>query len=504
LSVIKRIASGSLASWMSIFVTLLIQVGLVPLYLKYLGHDIYGLWLVIQSIATLLTILDKSFQNYLGYEFLKFGPKNVTKISKLMSSGIALALVTGFVQLLIVVIFDFYDFSQSLFKNTNLNLVVFEDAETALYLLSFGWLVSGNIGGILTRGLQPFGYYPRMAWWSVVNVLFVNILPAITLFFYPSILVLAISMASSTIILNSFLYIDIFKLFKKVQIKLVTPSFKIAFNSFKLSLVLTVANLFISLRQEGVRLILAPLAGSGGLVSFTTTRTGANVALKGLNTITSPLLPELMGFLRNKDQQRADISYSLIWIILIYLMIPAVLILQFVMPFVFEIWTLGKVEFSPILFALLSLSVLIYATAQPAISINQGSNNLKAQITATAITALVVLLFMYLLIPKIGIIGAGVALVFGEVADIVLYTLSAIKWLKKNNLTWPVKTYFIVVRALVVGSILLFLLVFNFKYNLILFFVFALIYMFYAIKFYNSLPILGKNRINSILDKFLK
>jgi O-antigen/teichoic acid export membrane protein len=195
------------------------------------------------------------------------------------------------------------------------------------------------------------------------------------------------------------------------------------------------------MRQQGVRLVLAPLTGATGLATFATMRTGANVALQGLNTIINPLLPDLMRFLHDRDQKRSEAAFATIWIVVIVLLAPGVVILQvFIQPF-FIFWTQGKISFDPLLFALLSLGVLIYAIVQPAMAVVIGNNLTRLQLALAAMAAAVLFALLFILVPAVGILGAAIALLAAEIAAAVGYKISAVRWLKQNNLAWPDRAF---------------------------------------------------------------
>ena len=502
MSIIRRIISGSLASWSSLLFTLIIQISLVPLYLVSWDKDTYALWIAILSLSSILTILDKTFQNYLGNEFLILGNSQKLKLSKLLSSGIFVAFNSGFLQIIITILFDYFNFSRFLVSDSNLSFKDFEEAESAIVIFSFSWFLTGNLCGILTRSLIPFGYYSRIAWWSFFNLTLTNLLPLLALFFTKRLIFIAIFMSMGSILFDILIFNDVFKIIKNLKIRFRKPSIKISIKIVKSSLVLTVSNLLISLRQEGLRLILAPLFGSKVLVSFTTTRTGANLALQGLNTISNPILPELMNFLKVKNQEKSEIMLATIWTILIFVLTPAVIILQFIMPSVFEIWTLGKIEYNSILFALLSFGVLIFALAQPAISITKGNNDIKSQLFISIISTAVVIITMLIFVSLLGLVGAGISIVCGELIGLFLYQISAIKWLKANNLNWPSKTYNFAFYSLIIALMILLMVVYSTPLNSILIILLLVIYILNAIKFYVSLPYLLREKF--MLSKLLK
>jgi len=353
-------------------------------------------------------------------------------------SGIEVALVVGLIQVLVVGGLVYTGLFKVLLDNAaHLGNDLIEQAGAVLFINCIAWLLSGSIGGIFTRVLTAFDYYPRLSWWGVLIISVKAIAPAVAVVMGASLLTVGITLAVATIIVNSLLFTDIFHLLQKEDLFFKKTSFRIGWRNFLKSLGVSGRNLLENLRVGGVRIILAPLTGSVGLVTFSTIRTGANFAMQGLHTITNPLMPELMKFLRHRDQERSETAFGTIWVIVIAIMAPAVVLLQaFIQP-LFSIWTNGKVVFDPFLFAILSLSVLVYAIAQPAISIVTGNNLLKTQLLLSAIAAIIVIGGMFTLVPIMGIRGAGAALLAAEIVVAKAYKISASAWLKDHELVWP-------------------------------------------------------------------
>jgi len=135
------------------------------------------------------------------------------------------------------------------------------------------------------------------------------------------------------------------------------------------SQMLTLEKLVDFLRQQGIRLMLAPLVGTAAVAIFATTRTGANLALQGLSTVTGPLMPELMRFLSRREQEKTELAFGIVWVPLILAMCPGVIVLQIVVSPLFVIWTRGKVEFDPLLFAFFSMSIIVSAAVPLALAL---------------------------------------------------------------------------------------------------------------------------------------
>lgn len=445
---------------MRILITMGFQIALVPLYLNYWSVETYGVWLAIQALVAIMTMLDMGHQTFLGYEFLRFGRRKQNVLSKYLWSGVLIGSGIGALQILLILVLVFTGTLAHLLDNTNtLNADVIDAAGKVLIMQGAVWLISSSVGGLFVRVLEPFGYYPRMAWWGVYLALTVNLAPAIAVAFGADLLVTGIVAACGTIAFNIPEYIDMFYLMRKEKIKYTTPSLKLGYRNFLRSAAIAGKLLLENARQQGVRIVLAPLSGAAGLAAFSTMRTGANAALQGLNTITNPLMPDLMRFLHDRDQMRSESAFSTVWAVVVVLMAPAVVILQALVEPLFSLWTNGQIPFDPKLFAMLSLGVLVYAVVQPAMAVVLGNNLIKEQLLLSILAAVTVVGGMFILVPTIGILGAGIALFAAEVVAGIGYAYFAIRWLRQNSLVWPRQTFFTAIISVVTAGATMFAMI---------------------------------------------
>lgn len=501
MSASSRLISGTAAAWAQIGITLITQVALVPLYLSYWDVKTYGLWLAILSLAGLLTAVDMGYQEYLGYEFLRIGKKDRRTLSKYLSSGIFVGLLLGAMQLLLItgiVVFGSLPlFFDELAKPAHKSLLF--DAGLVLLMQGAAWLICGSIGGILTRSLSTFGYHPRMAWWGVLSSSLMNFAPAVMVVFGADLLKTGITVAVVRILADIPLYIDMLRLLHKEKIYFVRPSVKLGWTIFLKSIILSVTSLLENFRQQGARVLLTPFAGAAGLAAFSTMRTGSNVAMQGLHTVTYPLMPELMRFLHNRDQARSEMAFGTVWIVTVMFLAPAVVGLQSFVEPLYTTWTRGQITFDPWLFAILSLSVLVYATAQPAISVVRGNNLLKPQITISAICAVITLTGIYLLVPILGILGAGISLLTAEITANIAYRSIAKRWLAQNGLLWPKQSFLITVTSVwIAAAAMSSMIVFNsYKWYILALFISLLYYN--SRRYWLSLPSASSSRAMNLI-----
>lgn len=501
MSVSARLLSGTVASWAIIGITMITQVLLVPLYLSYWSVTTYGLWLAAISFSGLLNSLDLGYQEYLAYEFLKIGKEDKIKFSKYLSSGVLFGVLLGIMQILIVIILYFFNIVELVLKGSKfiVDSAGIHDVFIILFLQSSIWLVCGSVGGLLNRALSTFGYYPRMAWWAVFSCVFLNLAPAIAVFLGADLMHTGITMAVARIATDIPVYIDMIRLLKKEKITIVFPSIKLGWTNFLQSIYLSVTGLFDNIRQQGARLFLTPFIGSAGLAAFSTMRTGSNVALQGLRTIINPLMPELMVFLHKRDQERTEMAFGTVWIVAIAILAPALIIIQsFIQP-LYIAWTRGKIPFNPWLFATLSIGILVYAISQPAVSILRGNNLLRPQLIISAMSAIITLIGIVVLVPKFGILGAGISLLIAEVAACIAFKKIAQDWLISQNLIWPWHAYQISLTSLCIAALSIAIMIIIPNQHWLIIIVSLCIMIWNIGRYWSVLPTMATDRAKNIV-----
>lgn len=505
MSTAKRLISGSIASWIRIGVTMVSQIVLVPVYLTYWKIEVYATWLAIQALIAVLSTLDIGHQNFLGYEFFKFTNGDKPGLSRLLCSGVLVGVSLGLLQILIIVGLLISPFLPPLLgiKDT-LHAVLIHEAGIVLLMQGIAWLIAGSFGGLAVRVLSPFGYFPRFNWWGVFAAVLTTVSPAVAVLMGCDLLQTGFVLAIATIAFNIPQFVDMFRLFKKEHIVYTKPSLGMGLSNFFKSLALSARGLLENARQQGARLVLNPLAGSVGLVAFSTMRTGANVALQGLGTITNPLLPELMRFLYQRNQEKSESAFATVWIIVIAILTPSVVILQVVIEPVFLLWTRGKVHFDPFLFAVFSQSVLVFAVAQPAMAIMEGNNLLRPQLTLSAMSAIIVVGGMFVLVPLIGIRGAGLALLVAEICATIGYRNVARRWMAANGLVWPRVASATVVVSIWISALAMGLMIISPHFKLVIL-PLSLIALFWNCRrYWKMLPAVAVTQVENTLFKIIR
>jgi O-antigen/teichoic acid export membrane protein len=401
----------------------------------------YGVWLALQSLVIMMTLFDLGHHMYVGYELFKYARRDMVTFCKFLWSAILVCAVVGLFELLLIGIFFYFDIISHLVGADASQTDLIHDAGIVLLLLTVNWIATSAFSGFFVRALETFGHHARLAWWGVAGLVISQGAPAIAVALGAGLVKAGLTLMISSVVCYIPLYMEMFRLMGQEKIYLIRPSWSLGFRNFFHSIAVTGKLILENLRQQGVRLVLAPISGATALVAFSTMRTVTNVALQGLNSITNPLMPDLLRFLHERDQERSEAAFNTIWIVVILLISPGVIVLQAIVEPLFHIWTKGQITFDPILFAFLSLSVLIYAITQPAIAVVMGNNMMRPQLILSGISAATVIGGIIALVPFVGLPGTGIALIMAELIAMIGYVQTAKSWLRQCDLSWPSKPF---------------------------------------------------------------
>lgn len=435
---ISRVLSSSAAAWAGIVINITTQLMLVPIYLSSWGPDVYGAWLLSQAAWGFINTIDAAHNDYVGYECLRLGSENRASIARAVVSSMPIALAMAIISVLIA---WGLGHSTIISDGADIHDALYDQWRASLLLQSFAWLTTGSATALAVRAITPFGHFPMAAWWMSGYAFATAVAPAVAVVMGANLWGASIAFCATGTIYQLVFLARLNPILRAEGVLQGRPILELGLKQMFKSLWLVAKGPCEMLRRQGIRMVLAPLSGVDQMAAFSTMRTGANVALQGLNTIANPVLPELMRFVNARDQPRMESTFAVVWLVLCAALSPGVLVIQSVAPIVFPIWTHGKLAFDPMLFAMLSLVVLVYTLSVPAIAILQGNNLLRAQLMISLLAATTTVVGMILLVPLTGIRGAGLALLIAEAASLLAGLRVALVWLHRNGMAWPTAAF---------------------------------------------------------------
>lgn len=437
MSSLNRFLSASAASWSRVALTLVTQILLVPIFLGHWTVEEYGCWLIIQTLTTISSLLSTGHQNFVGYEFLKVGDGRSKDLRLLFYSALPFVIFIAILELLILLLFIHVGYIGNLFDPTRvMGKEIMQQAVWSLVIYSFYSLL-GSSGGLASRAVAPYGHFARMAWWTTFLAIGQALTSAVVVALGANLLETVICIVVAGIVANIPIHLDMWRLFQRYGLTPVRPDLSVGRRNFWYSLAISLSSILDISRQQGVRVFLGAIVGVTQMTAFSTMRTMSNLSLQGIGTITNPIMPEIMRFLRERDAERTNATVGFIWFSTVLLLAPVLVIFQWLMPMIFHIWTRGKIEFDPALFGLFSIALLIFSIARPAVAVLQGNNLLKVQLWISILVSLIAVCGILSITHAFGLVGAAMALLLAELAGTVLAVYFAAKWLDENGLQYP-------------------------------------------------------------------
>jgi O-antigen/teichoic acid export membrane protein len=447
----KRLIKGTGVTWIRLGITILAQIVATPVYLHYWSAETYGSWLLIMAAIGFLQIPGTSFQNYIGFELMRESTRDRSRFSTVLVSSIRFGALYGIFELTVAGFLSVTVVPGIL--GPDASDLLRSQASQTFFFMALGSGLVWNWGGMWVRGANATGYYARGAGWGVADGLVRVLTPLIALSLGFGMPGAALGLAVSLMILHQFTVRNLRKFVRLEMIPDARVDLRLARMAFRHSQMLSLKSGLEMLRQQGIRLILAPLMGTTLLAAFASMRTFANAALQGLNSITNPLMPELMRFLSKRDQVRSEAAMGTVWMIVIAMMVPMFVILQVIAADFFHWWTRGKIAFDAPFFAIISTCVLVFASAQPAGAIVRGNNLLKIQFVNSLLAGIIAVVGSLLLGSKFGLLGVGIALLLAEVTSAIGFRIAADQWMEGNGLAWPTRASISVSLAVLLGAV---------------------------------------------------
>jgi len=436
----RRILSGAFASWIRLIIAVLLQILTVPVYLDKWNLEVYGVWLGITTLTSLIEIISVGFMTYIGGEYFRYINNNNKKIhfKKIFNTSILISLCIGTIEIVIVLILLATKSFIYVIGAENYSDKLINDALIGILIINVTSILCGSIGGLYVRAFTALGQVTRITWWGLIGIVISTSFPMIAVSIGYGIVGAAIAMSIAVMLFNiTFIYsmnvlmpLLNFKYLLNTKIKFV----KITINK---TFYLTAKILIDILRQQGSRLLLAPIVGSAELAKFATMKSASSLSQQLIGVVATPLLPEFIAYIEKKNQLKVQACFALIWITTLLFICPVLSIIQFYGFEIFSIWTHGKILFDNNLFGLLSCTVIFYCFSQPSLLIITTYNLIKPQLIISIISILILVLCILFLTDIINIKSAAVGMLVGEFLSFGISYLYVKGWLLTKNLSWP-------------------------------------------------------------------
>lgn len=489
-----RLASGTGLSLARMATATAGQIVTVPLYMSYWDAQTYGVWLILQGSLGYLMLISAAYQQYTYAEVLKCGPDARDEVRRVYLASLGAAYLIALAEFGAIFGIGPQVVSYAVSGDAAATVV------TLLVLYSLLNTVMMPFGAITAQTITIYGQYPRTAAWGLLDTAMIVFAPAVAVVFGADLMTAGLVQIAAHATAAALTMIDLVRLARRYSLLIRQRiDWRLGLRNALFCLPLAGRSFIDSFRQQGFRILLGAYAGAVAVTTLATARTFANVLHQGLSTITAPLMPELMRYVVNRDQDRMESAFAIVWLCLFALLVPGVLVLYLLAEPVFVVWTRGAVGFDPVLFLTLLVVVLVYAAGQPATAILQGQNRITWMISISAVAALALAVFCVLLIPPLGLRGAGFALLGAELCAVALTVVGATRALRQSGLAFPHRSFSLVATtvASVFGLSLLGVFAFG-EQGIFLALPFVANALFAAL-YWATIPTLARERIRAVL-----
>jgi O-antigen/teichoic acid export membrane protein len=501
MSTVNRFLSASAAGWVKILLTAGSQLLLVPIFLGHWSVDEYGCWLIVQTIVALSSIVSAGHQNFVGFEFLKVGDRRPDDMRLLFYSAVPWVLLIALFELLVLACLIYLGFMQSTFDpHHSLDARLLHQAFWALILNSVLALIT-SVGGLAGRAVAPYGYFPRMTWWQTWLALVTAVAAGAAVEAGADLLQASACSVSANLVFNVGIHLDLWRMFRRHELHPLAPNRRVGSRNFFHSTAIALTTVLDIFRQQGVRVLLSATIGVAGMTAFATMRTISNLSLQGIGTITAPVMPEIMRFLRERDAERTNAIIGFVWLFAVVVLAPVLIVFQDLMPVVFHYWTRGKIGVNPALFGLFSISLLIFALARPLIAILQGNNLLKVQLYISVGNTIIAVTGILLFTRGFGVSGAAAALLVAELVATVLSAFFAKRWLDANGIAFPWGLLRVALTSIAVAALSILCMVFFVRSANLIVAVSLVVNFVITLAYYRELPALATAKVRGMLHR---
>jgi O-antigen/teichoic acid export membrane protein len=402
-----RALRGSSVAGIGFFLTLAQSVAQVPLFISSLGSEQYGAWLSALALASMITIIDASFQAYVGNIVQQEDSKSKASSERLLGSALKFSMLHAGVMISLILFLNLVYRS----FNKSLNGTAILDSATLILLQYY---VSATFVGIHVKLYAPRGRFATHAIWyhSARLLQFLACVASVSYFNTLNALVLTYS---ATGVIGSLLqeydcgrrYGSIIRLARQGTLR---EGVKLWARSVGLS----GSFLLDQVAQNGIVLMLTTWANLTAVSQFGTLRTVCNTAAAAISALHAPVLPDLARlYSLGEGQKLGDVIQGLYYIQGWLLFIGALLTAA---PFeyLYGLWTRGHLPLDQGLLFSMIVAVVLRSSSAPLTSFYYANNAIGPQVGMAGLRAVVPFIIFLIVGQNIELWHLGIAVVISE------------------------------------------------------------------------------------------
>lgn len=422
-----------------------IQLASVPLFLHYWGVALYGEWLILSAIPAYLSLSDVGFAsvaaNDMTMRVAKGDKQGALEVYQSIWIFIcAVSAIVGFLLALGIYVFPL----NGIFSITHVNG---KDTQLLLIVLIL-CVLAGLQGGVLSAAYRAVGKY---AYGTVMNnsVRLVEwLFSMIALVLGGGVLVVAMVSLAIRLLGLVVMWAVLRKQERWLNLGLEQASIQRIRELIKPAVAFMVFPLGLALSLQGMVLVIGMTLGSAAVVIFAAYRTLTRLLVQIITMLNQAIWPEISaaygaGKIELVNRLHRKASSVTFWIAL-----AAVTTLGLIGEWIIGIWTRHAFEQNHLLLLLLLATTFLNVLWQTSWVVLMATNQHQKITIAFIVSAASVLLLARLTIPYLGIDGAGMMVLIGELPMLYITINSALillndQWMDyiKSMIGNPLKSF---------------------------------------------------------------
>ncbi len=410
----ERLVKGIGSNILGQIIGITSSIILVPVFLKYWGSSVYGEWIALSAAISYFALLDFGVQTYVVNRITQaYATGRMEDLHRDLHSSLQIFLIV--VSLGLVVLFcivgliplkDILGLKETGKLTANLTFI-FLGCNTLFVSIPMG-LISGlyRATGAYSRG-QMIG--------NLFRVLLLGLTIGIICGRF-SMAVLAFCTLLFTISSATFILFELHRFRPEINIGLKMGDISFGWYLLLPSLLFLLMTIAGAINIQGTVLIVSGFLGGIAVAQFNTTRTLSNIIIQLGSMVNSAIWPEITSLESQGEQGRLRVLYKYLTKVNLFLAILAALLLHFVGPTLYLLWTGHHLNFNLLLLDIFLVQVVFMAFWNTSATILMATNNHKyyswLYLGSSVLTVILALFF----IRVWGMTGVALS---GLIADIV-------------------------------------------------------------------------------------
>lgn len=422
-SIRRRLLANAGANTFGKVLTVVVQIVSVPLLLHQWGTGLYGEWILLSALPSYFAMSDIGFGNVAGNEMTMLVAAGKTEEALDVFQSVSLFITS--VSLAMCVLLTLGIWFLPVERWLQIHTLSVHDVRLILVLLGVSALLTLQ-EGLFQGSFRCVGKYAvGIAAKSVVMVgTFVGAVTAVAFGASPlqAAIVIVLINAAGTFGLWVLLRRQIEWLRYGVSHAQLSTIRRLALPAVSF-MGIPISN---AISIQGMLIVVGHVFGPVGVVTFGTCRTITRSVYQALGLINNSIWPEIsvafgagnLTLVRKLHRVACQVS--------IVVCVSATMLVAIFGNRIWNFWTLGKLQTDPILLFILLIQMLLgclwYTSSVVAMAINKHAGIARAILAASCLA--LVLAYVFMKVPALGLRGAAIALVVGDLitAAVVLRT----------------------------------------------------------------------------------